>query len=81
MYFVAKPARDPFTFSLQGMAAVGSFVFAPAIPQDAINKAWDSRLGGTGVSRGRRGRRDRTLRIEVFLARYFAPGSCCCDAS
>lgn len=74
MYFSAKPARDEFTFSLQGMAAVNSFVFPPAISSDGINRAWDARLGHrpAGEDRSRRARTVR--RVETFLARYFAPG-------
>ena len=44
MFNKAKPARDPFTFSLGGMVAIRSFVFAPAIADDRINKAWDERF-------------------------------------
>lgn len=76
MYFGAKPARDPFTFSLQGMAAVGSFVFVPAIPHDAINKAWDARLRRAPATRARNPRPSRVRQMEAFLARYFAPGCC-----
>jgi len=81
MHTQVKPARDEFTFSLQGMAAVNSFVFSPAIPHDGINRAWDARLGGTAVARGGSAPAGKSLRIEAFLARYFAPGHCCCDAA
>lgn len=40
----AKPARDAFTFSLGGISAITSFVAAPAIADDLINKALDERL-------------------------------------
>ena len=40
----AKPAHDAFTFSLRGMRAISSFVVAPAIAHDQINKARDARL-------------------------------------
>jgi len=81
MHIQAKPARDEFTFSLQGMAAVNSFVFPPAIPHDGINRAWDVRLGGTATGRASSGRAGKSHRVEAFLARYFAPGHCCCDAA
>jgi hypothetical protein len=44
MFEKAKPARDAFTFSLGGMAAKSSFVIAPAIASDRINKIRDERL-------------------------------------
>ncbi len=40
----AKPARDAFAFSLGGISAITSFVAAPAIADDLINKARDERL-------------------------------------
>lgn len=79
MYFEAKPARDDFTFSLEGMAAVNSFAFPPAIPSSGINRAWDARLGRDREESVRPDRKGRARRIEAFLARYFAPG-CCCNA-
>ena len=36
MHNKAKPARDPFTFSLGGMEAIASFAVAPAIANDRI---------------------------------------------
>lgn len=44
MVHKAKPARDAFTFSLGGMSAITSFVVAPAIAHDQLNKALDERL-------------------------------------
>jgi hypothetical protein len=44
MFNKAKPARDPFAFSLGGMAAIKSFVIAPIVADDRINKAWDERF-------------------------------------
>lgn len=44
MFEKAKPGRDAFTFSLGGMAAKSSFVIAPAIADDRINKIRDERL-------------------------------------
>ena len=39
----ARPARDAFAFSLGGISAITSFVAAPAIADDLINKARDER--------------------------------------
>ena len=44
MFEKAKPGRDAFTFSLGGMAAKSSFVIAPAIADDRINKIRDERI-------------------------------------
>jgi hypothetical protein len=44
MFNKAKPARDPFAFSLGGLAAVNSFAIAPVVADDRINKAWDERF-------------------------------------
>lgn len=44
MFNKAKPARDPFAFSLGGMAAIKSFAIAPIVADDGINKAWDERF-------------------------------------
>jgi len=44
MFNKAKPARDPFAFSLGGMAAIKSFAIAPIVADDRINKAWDERF-------------------------------------
>ena len=46
MFDKAKPARDAFTFSLGGMAAINSYAIAPIIANDRINKAWDRRFSG-----------------------------------
>ena len=44
MFNKAKPARDPFAFSLGGMEAIKSFAIAPIVADDRINKAWDERF-------------------------------------
>ena len=67
MYAKATPARDRFTFSLGGMAAISSYAFAPATANDGINKAWDKRLRHIDQP-------DTAREIEAVLARYFAPG-------
>ena len=79
MHFEPKPARDEFTFSLQGMAAVNSFAFSPAISHLDINRAWDTRQGRGRGSGGHRARPAGSQRIEAFLARYFV-SDCCCTA-
>ena len=71
MFDTARPARDAFTFSLSGMAAINSYTIAPAVPNDCINRAWDRRLAGADQDSVR-----LVLRIEDALARYFAPGFC-----
>ena len=71
MFEKATSGRDAFTFSLHGMKTIASFAAAPAIAQDQINKARDERL-----AREPEARVDTILRIEDFLARYFAPGGC-----
>lgn len=72
-----KLARDPFTLSLGGARAVSSHFPVPVIADDAINRAWDARLGrpegGAPAARP-----PVTQQVETLLARYFAPG--CCDA-
>ena len=47
MFEKAKPARDAFTFSLGGMAAINSYAITPIIADDRINKAWDQRFSGS----------------------------------
>lgn len=44
MFNNAKPARDPFAFSLGGMAAIKSFAIAPIVADDRINRVWDERF-------------------------------------
>ncbi len=69
MFAKANPARDRFTFSLGGMAAISSYAFAPATAHDEISKAWDERLKQEHVDQP-----DTAREIENALARYFAPG-------
>ena len=40
----AKVARDAFSFSLGGLPTIASFVIAPAIADDRLNKVRDDRL-------------------------------------
>lgn len=44
MYKITQPARDVFAFSLGGMTSIASFVIAPAIADDRINRAIDERI-------------------------------------
>jgi len=71
MFEEAKPGRDAFTFSLQGMTTIASFTAAPAIADDRLNKVWDERL-----SRPQEYQANTARKIEDILGRYFAPGRC-----
>jgi len=63
------PARDPFRFSLGGVAAVNSYSMVPVVAADGINQAWDQRLQRQPADQL------ATIReIENFLGRYFAGG-------
>jgi len=65
-----KSQRDAFTFSLGGIRAVASFVAAPAIANDRINKILDDRL--------RQERGDRAAEPEQWLrGRRGAPQGHC----
>ena len=70
----ATPGRDPFAFSMRGMAAINSYAFVPVIPDDRINSALDARLARQAESH--RTPLPLVLRIENTLARFFAPGFC-----
>ncbi|HSN52518.1 MAG TPA: hypothetical protein VLS87_08300 [Woeseiaceae bacterium] len=69
MFKKARSGRDAFTFSLHGMTTIASFTLAPAVADDRIRKAPSDRRDRSG-SRARRA----ILRVEDFLASYFAPG-------
>ena len=73
MLVTAKSRRDPFTFSLGGMAGINSYTFVPAIPDNRINQILDAkfRQGTAHVESS-----PLTLRIENALARFFAAGFC-----
>ncbi|MGB5245925.1 MAG: hypothetical protein WBM54_11125 [Woeseia sp.] len=51
-------SRDAFTLSLGGMRTVAPFVFAPALPNDRINKIRDRQLQQAGKDRSH-GRQNR----------------------
>ena len=53
MFKKAKVARDAFTFSLGGMTAIASFVPAPAIADDRINKVRDAQQAAARENRDR----------------------------
>ena len=74
MFKSAKPARDPFTFSLTGMAAINTHAIPAVVANNTINEAWNRRLdaGEQGTSRPTQ----LVARIEELLARYFAPCEC-----
>lgn len=74
MFEKANPARDPFTFSLRGMAAINSYAVATVVANDQINKARDRRLARS--DQHRQTRPDLAMQVEAVLARYFAPGRC-----
>ncbi len=74
MFEQAKPARDAFTFSLGGMAAINSYALPPIVANDGINQALDRRLAERKSNRETR--RPLVLKVEDALARYFAPSSC-----
>lgn len=65
----ADPARDPYAFSLRGMAAMNSHAFVPAIADDVLNKTWDHKLRHSPD-----GRRGMARHIEDFLVRFFRTG-------
>jgi hypothetical protein len=71
MFEKARSGRDAFTFSLHGLTTIASFTLAPAIAEDRIDRAADTRSGGSipGAS-------PVVRRIEDFLGSYFAPGCC-----
>ncbi len=50
MFKKAKVARDAFTFSLGGMTTIASFVPAPAIANDRINKVRDEQQAAARFS-------------------------------
>jgi len=74
MFEKAKPGRDAFTFSLQGMTTIASFTAAPAIADDHLNKVWDERLSRAQDGQPQEDQPSTAREIEKVLARYFAPG-------
>lgn len=76
MFEKAKPGRDAFTFSLQGMTAIASFTAAPAIADDRLNKVWDERLSRAQEDQPIENQPITARVIEDVLVRYFAPGRC-----
>lgn len=71
-----KQARDPFTFSLRGVAGVNTHAFVPAVSLDGINRAWLARRRRAERSAAQAESRDAVLQVESALARYFAHGCC-----
>jgi hypothetical protein len=71
MHARADIARDPFRFSLRGMATLKPVTFVPALADDAISRRLDNEArAGEPASRA------FILQVENCLARYFAPGRC-----
>lgn len=66
MIHKAGSVRDPFTFSLGGMATIASVVAPPIIADDRINRIRDSRAEKDGESEPD---------LPSFSAGRFAP--CC----
>ena len=73
MLVTAKSRRDPFAFSLGGMAGINSYAFVPAIPDDRINRSIDARLRRPSEAAVPS---PLVLKIENALARFFAAGFC-----
>ena len=71
MFGKRKKAGDAYSFSLGGMTARSSFVLAPAVADDRINRIRDERL-----RLGQADQPDTAREIENLLAYYFAPGRC-----
>lgn len=76
MRFTANrhPDHDRYAFSRRGMAAINPYVVVPAVADDEINRAWDSRLSQPAREEPARAPRRVTRGLESVLARYFAPG-------
>lgn len=73
MLVTAKSRRDPFTFSLGGMAGINSFSFVPAVPDNRINQILDARFRRESPATDPS---PLVLKIENALARFFAAGFC-----
>jgi hypothetical protein len=74
MLVTAKTRRDPFTFSLGGMAGIKASTFVPVVPDDMINRSLDLRFRQQAA--GKTTPPALIQRIEDTLARYFATGHC-----
>lgn len=78
MSYKAHPVRDPFAFSLGGVAAVNSFAIAPVVADDRVNAALADRAlvnrPGERLERDLENQPDTIREIENFLGRYFAGG-------
>ena len=74
MLVIARTRRDPFTFSLGGMAGINASTFVPAVPADGINRSLDLKFRQQPAARKTPPALVR--RIEDTLARFFATGCC-----
>ena len=61
-----KRARDAFTFSLGGMSTISSYVVAPAIADDHLNRHRDERL-----NRVREDQTDTNNKAPAFAGRFW----------
>jgi len=59
------PVRDPFAFSLGGVASINSHALVPAVADDKLHRIPASPSDGSRPS--------RIHAVEDFLARHFAP--------
>ena len=73
MLVTAEPRRDPFAFSLGGMAGINSYTLVPAIPDNRINQSLDAKFRQAPAQTEPS---PLTLKIENALARFFAAGFC-----
>lgn len=67
MIFLRK--RDSFAFSLRGMQTMNSFMFAPALEQDRINKALAARLAQPPEDQPDTGKEIRSFWGRLWLQR------------
>ena len=62
------PVRDPFAFSLGGVASINSYALVPAVADNKLHRISPKPLSPNDGSRPK-----RIHAIEDFLARHFAP--------
>lgn len=65
-----SPARDAFSFSLDGMRTIASFAAMPVVASDRVNKGRDKQLNRT------RGGRSRKSRPWLRVSRRAVQGDC-----
>jgi len=62
------PVRDPFAFSLGGVASINSHALVPAVADDKLHRTPARPASPNDGSRPK-----RIHAVEDFLARHFAP--------